>query len=176
MSSNKILKINTVDNIAVALQNLSEGDTFTIDNQAITLTTNVEAKHKFALTHFNIGDEIIMYGDLMGKATQPILRGSVVTTQNVKHDAHGFTTKTKDYAWTPPDVGRFKDRTFDGFHRADGQVGTQNVWLIIPLVFCENRNVTVIHEALTKELGYAKTNNFQDLVRGLKNTEGGVMD
>ncbi len=172
MSSNKILKINAADNIAVALQNLSEGDAFHIDNQSITLKTDVGAKHKFALTHFDIGDEIIMYGDLMGKATQPILRGSVVTTQNVKHDAYGFTTKTKNYTWTPPDVSRFQNRTFDGFHRADGQVGTQNVWLIIPLVFCENRNVTVIHEALTKELGYAKTNNFQDLVRGLKNTEG----
>ena len=172
MSSNKILKINAADNIAVALQNLSEGDAFTIDNQAITLTTDVEAKHKFALKTFDIDDEIIMYGDLMGKATQPILRGSALTTKNVKHDAHGFTTKTKNYTWTPPDVSRFQGRTFDGFHRADGRVGTQNVWLIIPLVFCENRNVTVIHEALTKELGYAKTNNFQDLVRGLKNTEG----
>lgn len=172
MSSNRILKINAADNIAVALQNLSKGDTFIIDNQPITLTTNVEAKHKFTLKDLDIGDEIIMYGDLMGKATQLILRGSVVTTQNVQHDALGFTTKTKDYAWTPPDVSRFKNRTFDGFHRADGQVGTQNVWLIIPLVFCENRNVTVIHEALTKELGYAKTNNFQDLVRELKNTEG----
>ena len=172
MSSNKILKINAADNIAVALQNLSEGDAFTIDNQAITLTTDVEAKHKFALKTFDTGNEIIMYGDLMGKATQPILRGSALTTKNVKHDAHGFTTKTKNYTWTPPDVSRFQGRTFDGFHRADGRVGTQNVWLIIPLVFCENRNVTVIHEALTKELGYAKTNNFQDLVRGLKNTEG----
>ena len=169
MASNRILKINAADNIAVALQNLSEGDSFLMGNQSISLKTNVQAKHKFALKNFDIGDEIIMYGDLMGKATEKILRGSALTTQNVKHDAHGFTTKTKDYSWTPPDVSRFKNRTFDGFHRADGQVGTQNVWLIIPLVFCENRNVTVIHEALTKELGYAKVNDFQQLVQELKN-------
>jgi altronate hydrolase len=169
---NKTLKINAADNIAVALQNLTKGDVLIIDNQSIVLKTDVEIKHKFALKTFDIGDEIIMYGDLMGKATEQILRGSVITTKNVKHDAHGFTTKTKNYTWTPPDVSSFKNRTFDGFHRSDGRVGTQNVWLIIPLVFCENRNVTVIHEALTKELGYAKTNNFQDLVRGLKSTEG----
>jgi altronate hydrolase len=172
MTINKILKINAADNIAVALQNLTKGDSFIIENQSITLKTDVEIKHKFALKTFNIGDEIIMYGDLMGKATTEIPKGSVLTTNNVKHDAHGFTTKTKNYTWTPPDVSRFQHRTFEGFHRSDGRVGTQNVWLIIPLVFCENRNVTVIHEALTKELGYAKTNNFQDLVRGLKNTEG----
>ncbi len=172
MSVRKTLKINAADNIAVALQNLDEGDTYRVDNQTIKLKTNVEIKHKFALKNFDIGDEIIMYGDLMGKATMPILSGSVITTKNVKHDVHGFTTKTKEYTWTAPDVSRFKNRTFDGFHRSDGRVGTQNVWLIIPLVFCENRNVTVIHEALTKELGYAKTNDYQDLVRGLKNTEG----
>jgi altronate hydrolase len=171
MSVRKTLKINAADTIAVALQNLNAGESYTIDNQMITLKTNVEIKHKFALKNFGIGDEIIMYGDLMGKATLPILSGSVLTTQNVKHDAHGFTTKTKNYTWTPPDVSAFKHRTFDGFHRADGQVGTQNVWLIIPLVFCENRNVTVIHEALTKELGYAKSNDYRDLVRGLKNRD-----
>ena len=108
MASNRILKINAADNIAVALQNLSEGDLFFLDNQQISLKTNVNAKHKFALKNFDIGDEIIMYGNLMGKATQPILRGSALTTQNVKHDAHGFTTKTEDYTWTPPDVSRFK--------------------------------------------------------------------
>jgi altronate hydrolase len=172
MAINKTLRINASDNIAVALQNLSSGESHRVGNQTIKLKTNVEIKHKFALKNFDIGDEIILYGDLMGKATTPILRGSVITRQNVLHDAHGFTTKTKEYTWTPPDVSQFKNRTFDGFHRSDGQVGTQNVWLIIPLVFCENRNVTVIHEALTKELGYAKTNDYRDLVRGLKNREG----
>jgi altronate hydrolase len=172
MSLRKTLKINAADNIAVALQNLNEGESYTIDNQTIKLKTNVEIKHKFALKNFQIGDDVIMYGDLMGKATTPILSGSVLTIKNVQHDVHGFTTKTKNYTWTPPDISAFKNRTFDGFHRADGQVGTQNVWLIIPLVFCENRNVTVIHEALTKELGYAKSNDYRDLVRGLKYTEG----
>lgn len=168
MASN-ILKIHQSDNIIVALQNLSKNSILTIENQSITLQTDVAAKHKFAAKDFNIGDEIIMYGMLMSKATRPILRGEVITTHNVKHDAHGFTTKEKDYKWSAPDVSEFSEKTFLGYHRTNGQVGTMNIWLIIPLVFCENRNVMVLYDALIKELGYAKENDYQSLVKQLKN-------
>lgn len=167
--ASKILKIHQSDNIIVALQNLSKNSILTIENQSITLQTDVAAKHKFAAKDFNIGDEIIMYGMLMGKATRLILRGEVITTHNVKHDAHGFTTKEKDYKWSAPDVSEFSEKTFLGYHRTNGQVGTMNIWLIIPLVFCENRNVMVLYDALIKELGYAKENDYQSLVKQLKN-------
>ncbi len=164
-----ILKIYETDNVIVALQNLSKNTILNIDNQSITLQTDVLAKHKFAAKDLKIGDEIIMYGMLMGKATRPILRGEVITTHNVKHDAEGFTTKEKDYSWSLPDVSEFSEKTFLGYHRTNGQVGTMNIWLIIPLVFCENRNVMVLYDALIKELGYAKENDYQSLVKQLKN-------
>lgn len=62
-------------------------------------------------------------------------------------------------------MSKWKDRSFLGYHRADGQVGTQNYWLVIPLVFCENRNVQTIREAFLKELGYAKPDTFRAQVR-----------
>ena len=46
-----------------------------------------------------------------------------------------------------------------GYHRADGQVGTRNYWLVLPLVFCENRNVERMREALEEELGYGGSHN-----------------
>ncbi|MEN9611860.1 MAG: hypothetical protein RLZZ628_2674 [Bacteroidota bacterium] len=164
-----ILKIHPADNLIVALQSLHKGMVLNLDNQSITLITDVAAKHKFAAKSFELGDEILMYGNLMGKATRPIRQGEVITIHNVKHDAHGFTTKEQAYHWSPPDVSAFSEKTFLGYHRTDGQVGTMNIWLIIPLVFCENRNVTVLYEALIKELGYSKENDYQALVRQLKN-------
>src|SRR5690606_26699473 len=53
----------------------------------------------------------------------------------------------------------FSGRTFMGFHREDGKVGTANYWLVIPLVFCENRNIEVLREALVNELGYGRNQN-----------------
>src|SRR5690606_23341732 len=102
----------------------------------------------------NPDDEIRMYGITVGKALTPIPAGGAITTQNVKHQANSFTGKTKTESWTPPDVSRWKNKTFNGYHRGDGQVGVANYWLVVPLVFCENRNVNVIRQAFESELGF----------------------
>src|SRR5262249_9124138 len=50
-------------------------------------------------------------------------------------------------------------------HRADGSVGTANYWIVIPLVFCENKNVDVLQEAFLKALGYVpKQSPYQSIV------------
>ena len=55
-----------------------------------------------------------------------------------------------------------------GYHRADGQVGTRNYWIVLPLVFCENRNVDRMREALEEELGYGSSHNsYRSHVRQL---------
>lgn len=53
-------------------------------------------------------------------------------------------------------MSAWSGREFLGYHRADGSVGTANYWLVIPMVFCENRNVNVLREALVHDLGYEK--------------------
>jgi altronate hydrolase len=64
-------------------------------------------------------------------------------------------------------VERWKGRTFNGYRREDGQVGTRNYWLVIPLVFCENRNVEAMREAFEEELGYGRPRKYSQLVRTL---------
>ncbi|HEY5825077.1 MAG TPA: UxaA family hydrolase, partial [Cyclobacteriaceae bacterium] len=73
----------------------------------------------------------------------------------------------KEFKWNAPDVAKYKNKTFLGFHRKDGQVGTANYWLVIPLVFCENRNVNVIRHAFEQELGFAKPDNYKNYVHEL---------
>ena len=77
-----------------------------------------------------------------------------MTTRNVHHATTDYHYRGKTYSWQSPDVSRFAHRTFNGYHRSDGRVGTANYWLFIPMVFCENRNLDVIKEALQNELGY----------------------
>jgi altronate hydrolase len=68
-----------------------------------------------------------------------------------------------------PDVSKWTDKTFMGFHRADGSVGTANYWLVIPLVFCENRNVDVMKQAFVEKLGYKKEKAYEQDVEQLIN-------
>lgn len=148
------LKIDAADNIEVALTDLHKGDVMNIAGGQLLLLDDIPSKHKFATRDFEAGDDIIMYGVLVGKAVSAIRKGERISTANVRHASNGYRLKERNTGWVPPDVSQWKHRTFPGYHRKDGSVGIANYWLIIPLVFCENKNVSVIHEAFIKELGY----------------------
>ncbi|GAB3535043.1 UxaA family hydrolase [Pontibacter brevis] len=163
--SQKILKIHPNDNVLVALTDLPAGDTVTYQDLTITLVENIPAKHKFTQQEMLPEQEIIMYGTLVGKAVTVIPAGGRISTENVKHKASAFTGKTKTTGWQAPDVSKWKDKTFQGYHRPDGQVGTANYWLVIPLVFCENRNVNIIKQAFLEELGFGRQDVYKSYVQ-----------
>ncbi len=163
--AHKILKIHPKDNVLVALTDLRAGEKVEYEGQTITLFNDVPAKHKFAQTPLAPEQEITMYGSLVGKAVEEIPEGGALTIQNVKHKVSEFTGKTKTTGWNTPDVSKWKDRTFKGFHRPNGEVGTANNWLVIPLVFCENRNVNTIKQAFIEELGFGHQDVYKSYVQ-----------
>src|SRR6218665_648277 len=170
----KLIKVNATDNVAVALVNLAAGESITFEGLTIQIVSDVKAKHKIALTDFQIGDKIIMYGVLVGKASAFIGVGDLLSTANVKHESAKVFGKTETIGWTVPNIDKWKDRTFQGYHREDGQVGTENIWLFFPLVFCENRNIEILKDIFEKELMKPKENDYQLLLRSLVSAESGV--
>lgn len=164
----KILKIHPKDNVLVALTDLKAGEVVTFEGKDIALTHDVKAKHKFAELAFSKEDDIYMYGIICGKAMHGIAKGEVLTTQNVAHKTSEFTGVRDFKPWKAPDVSKWADRTFMGYHRQDGQVGTANYWLVIPLVFCENRNIEIMKQAFVEELGFAKPNKYKSFVKQMK--------
>jgi altronate hydrolase len=93
--------------------------------------------------------------------------GSRVSTENLKHASRAYDYRNASYKWSPPDISKFRDLGFKGYHRHDGRVGTANYWLFIPTVFCENRNLDVIREVLQDELGYSVTEKYKSFTREL---------
>ena len=168
-----ILKVHPNDNVLVALSDLKSSQIVNYQGKTYTLEQDVNAKHKFYADDMNTGDEVLMYGTLVGKVQYPLKSGSLMTTDNLKHAAALYEFRPYNYSWEAPDVSKFEGRTFNGYHRADGKVGTANYWLFIPTVFCENRNLDVIREALHNELGYAVTAKYKaythNLVEAFKN-------
>ena len=163
------LQINDDDNLLVALQNLKKGTEIIHNGNRIILQDDIDAKHKFTTEAIPMNGEAIMYGVLVGIAKQAIPKGGLVHTFNLHHASQEFKGKIKDYHWSPPNVDKWKQLTFNGFHRADGQVGTQNFWLVIPLVFCENRNIELLKNAFINGLGFQKNDPFTEQVVILKN-------
>src|ERR1051326_9392925 len=168
-SDRRVLRVDAADNVAIALADLRQGEQIGFEGDVYELATDVPAKHKFALRPLQAGDHVVMYGVVVGKATQPIRRGERITVLNLKHDAAAYHRKDERRPWHAPDVSKWRTRTFDGYARSDGQVGTRNYWLVAPLVFCETRNIVVLKQAFEEELGFAPPQPYRrqvaDLVR-----------
>jgi len=154
-SQRRVLQLDPRDNVLVALADLRQGEIVTFAGNDYLLLSDVPAKHKFLTQDLAAGGDVMMYGVLVGKTSEPLRRGELLSTRNLRHAAAAFHEKDEAPRWSPPDVSRWRERTFLGYHRADGQVGTRNYWIVLPLVFCENRNLGVLKQAFEEELGFA---------------------
>lgn len=164
----KVLKVHPHDNVVVALTDLKKGDSVQENGQVYTVIEDIPAKHKFTETALNTGDAITMYGVLVGRAKETLPAGAKIAVGNVKHAASDFQlAPARRTSWHIPDISKWQQRTFMGYHRADGSVGTGNYWLVIPMVFCENRNVDVLRETLVEELGYGRPKKYAAFARKL---------
>ena len=115
--TSRILRIHPYDNVAVALEDLKADQMLDLGEDRIRLRDNISIKHKFTLDQLRAGDSIKMYGVTVGRVRTDLAAGSVVNTQNLKHLAQPYSISTAQPAWQPPGNEKWKDKTFQGFHR-----------------------------------------------------------
>ncbi len=173
-----VLRLDPRDNVLIALQDLRKGDLVSFSDREFVLASDVPAKHKFVTEDLKSGDDVVMYGVLVGKARESIQVGEILTTRNTSHESSPYQESSHQYEWIPPDASRYLQRNFFGYPRHDGQVGTRNYWLVVPLVFCENRNIDVMKQAFEEELGFAPPKIYRQQVAELvtRYREGTVSD
>ena len=163
----KVLSVHPKDNVLVALSSMEAGEEVSYGDDSYQMVVPVPGKHKFAMQALDAGDPLIMYGVMVGRAKRPIAKGEWISVENVSHATSQYGNRSGEYIWEAPDISRWKGREFMGYKRSDGQIGTLNNWLVIPLVFCENRNVQILREAFEKEMGYAQPDLYRQSVREL---------
>ena len=146
------IKINPADNVAVALADLTKGETVVVNNESIVLTTDVPRGHKVALTALANNENIIKYGYPIGHAIAPIAKGEHIHAHNIKTNLEGLL----EYSYKPQfeDV-KFAQRnlTFQGYKRKNGDVGIRNEIWIVPTVGCVNGIGDKMIQALKAEIG-----------------------
>lgn len=161
------LRVHAADNVRVALKDLPAGSEIEDNGCVIRLAENVRHKHKFTLQAMEVGDLVIMYGVTVGRVTRAIAEGGTITTENVEHSTDNAQPQGRRDHWNAPDVSAFQGLSFDGYHRPDGRVGTANFWLVVPLVFCENRNIDVLRECVAEALGEDPYRDYKRMAREL---------
>jgi altronate hydrolase len=126
--------LRDVDNVAVAARPIPRGFCLVLDDRNIEVREPVALGHKVALAAIEEGEPIRKYGQVIGFASKPIAAGSWVHVHNVKADLF-----ERDYAFAserPPVAPLLQTRTFPGFLRPDGRVGTRNYIAVISTVNC----------------------------------------
>ncbi len=156
------LQINKDDNVLVALQDLPKNKEILFEGNRFLLSQDVHAKHKFTVRALVKGEGIFMYGVLVGKVNEDLPQGGLITRRNTDHATGKAKVNERKFTWEGPDISRFKNKTFLGYHRADEKVGTANHWIVVPLVYCENRNIEILKDALTDKLGYNQKQSYRD--------------
>lgn len=146
----EILQINKLDNVAVALTDLTVGKIININDNEIVLKENIPAGHKIAIKNIKKDEQIIKYSFPIGHAVTNIISGSHVHTHNIKTNLG----KILNYIYNPIpilDLPKFENCTFKGYQRENGDVGVRNNLWIVPTVNCVTRTVRYL-EKFGKEL------------------------
>lgn len=131
------IKINPKDSVVVCLQPKKRGETIEIDGKTVTVNQDTPAGHKVLIVDAAEGTDIIKYGYPIGHAKQDLKAGDWVNENNLKTNLAG----TLSYTYSPVDEKlsiKNEHRTFKGYVRKNGEVGTRNEIWIVPTVGCVN--------------------------------------
>lgn len=146
IGSKQTIRLHERDNVAIALSDLSQGSQ--LIEFDITLLSYVPRGHKVALRNIAKGENVIRYGQIIGQATQAIALGEHVHVQNM-----GMGEHLQDYAFSQNSDALSPisaPRTFNGYHRQSGKIGTRNYLGILTSVNCAGSVARFIEEAATK--------------------------
>ena len=148
----KYILIDSADNIAVALTDLSRDEQISIDEKQIKLKTDIPRAHKFAIKGIKNGENIIKFGYPIGHAISDIETGEHVNDSNIKTNLNGVI----DYQYNKQ-LNEIKypsrDLTFKGYKRKSGETGIRNELWIVPTVGCVNGIGERLINAFKTEVG-----------------------
>lgn len=144
------IKIHSLDNVAVALADLAEGEVVTVDNQTVTLRQAVTRGHKFAVKPIAQGDNVVKYGLPIGHALADIAPGEHIHSHNTRTNLSDLD----EYSYQPDlaaEEAQAADREVQIYRRANGEVGIRNELWILPTVGCVNGIARQIQTRFLKE-------------------------
>jgi altronate hydrolase len=141
------------DDVAIARLPLGRGVVLRLpDNRLIELRQRIQAGHKLALREIAQGQPVRRYASIIGFATQPIAPGSHVHSHNLavgaleQHYEYGVDIRPVDY------IPAEQRRTFMGYKRPDGKVGTRNYLALISTVNCSASAIRAIQRRFGPEI------------------------
>ncbi len=152
MNQSTFIKINPADSVVVCLKAFSQGEVIEVDGKEITIAQDTPMGHKIIIEDTPEGTDIIKYGYPIGHALKDLKSGEWVNENNLKTNLSG----TLAYQYKPVkerlNIAN-EHRTFNGYIRANGEVGIRNEIWIVPTVGCVNGIAERLAKLLQQETG-----------------------
>jgi altronate hydrolase len=136
VSTDKVLMLREGDNVGVAVRPVKAGDVIGVNGREIRAQQDIPAGHKVALQAVSTDEPVHKYGQIIGFATRAIEPGDHVHVQNLGVKPLGLDY---EYSTAVPEVQFVPEgerRTFQGFKRPSGKVGTRNYLAVVSTVNC----------------------------------------
>lgn len=138
----KLIRINEIDNVAVALENITNGEVMTLEGITLTAKEDIDKGHKIAFKDIAAGEDIVKYGFPIGRAMKNIYAGEYIHTHNIKTKLEGLL----EYSYMPEssESQRTSPSEFMGYIRENGEVGIRNEIWIVNTVGCVNKTAEIL--------------------------------
>ena len=160
----RLLMLAPGDDIAVALEDLAPGEQLEEPSgRPLTVRNRVPRGHKVAVRDVAEGSPVHKYGQVIGVTTVPVPAGEHVHTHNLafapamrggaQPASGGHPAGATTPAGAVPAGQHGPQRTFDGFVRAGGRVGTRNYIGILTSVNCSATVAKLIAREAERRLG-----------------------
>ena len=152
MNQSTFIKINPADSVVVCLKAFVKGETIEVDGKKITIAQDTPMGHKVIIADTPAGTDIIKYGYPIGHALTDLKSGEWVNEKNLKTNLSG--TLAYEYKPVKEHLNIANEhRTFNGYLRANGEVGIRNEIWIVPTVGCVNGIADRLAALLQQETG-----------------------
>lgn len=126
------IRLHEADNVVVARRDLVTGERI----EGVAAAGPVPSGHKIAVRAIAEGESVLKYGQVIGRALRAIGVGEHVHLQNLMMLESAVTHELGAVGGPTPLLPEPERRTFLGYKRADGQVGTRNYIGIVSSVNC----------------------------------------
>ncbi|HEY2708105.1 MAG TPA: altronate dehydratase family protein [Caulobacteraceae bacterium] len=136
------LRLNAADNVVVVMRRLADGEA--IDGEGVATAEPINSGHKAATQVIRAGESIRKYGQIIGVATVDIAPGAHVHNHNVA------MSSVREDAKVGARQRQEAPRTFEGYRRGTGKVGTRNYIGVLTSVNCSATVARHIAEAAEK--------------------------
>jgi altronate hydrolase len=166
----RTLRLNSKDNLIVAVDQIPQGTSV----NGIAALSRIPRGHKMAMSKIEKTAPVVKFGQIIGFASEDILPGAHIHTQNCS-----FKAFDRDYAFAedarPRDILPISQQaTFEGFRRTNGKVGTRNYIGVVTSVNCSATVARFIAEAVNKSGLLADHPNIDGVIPLVHSTGCGI--